>query len=46
MLNFIAFTICMIGGIASGIKGNDIVSCINIALAVINLPFMIKWVRG
>ena len=45
MLNFIVFVICAVAAIWQGINGNSQICLIEIALALINLPFTIKWLK-
>lgn len=46
MINFIAFSLCMLLAIHYGINGKFIFCLIELALAAINLPPTIDWIVG
>lgn len=45
IMNFIAFIICMAAAIWQGCLGNIGFVIAESALALLNLPFAIKWIR-
>lgn len=45
MLNFIAFIVCIISGVWQIYNGNVGLFLIDIAAALLNLPFTIKWLK-
>ena len=45
IMNFIAFVVCAIAAIWQGINGHLGWCLVEIALALINLPYSIKWIK-
>ena len=45
LINFIAFVACVFAAIWQGVNGNFGLCLIEIALALINLPSTIKWLK-
>ena len=45
LINFIAFVACAFSGIWQGVNGNLGWCLVDIALALINLPYAIKWLK-
>lgn len=45
IMNFIAFVVCAVAVIWQGINGNLGWCLVEIALALINLPYSIKWIK-
>ena len=44
-INFIAFVVCVIGGIRQGYLGNVELLLMEIVLSLLNLPYAIKWLK-
>ena len=44
-MNFIALVVCAVAAIWQGVNGNFGLCLIEIALALINLPSTIKWLK-
>ena len=45
LMNFIAFVVCAVVAIWQGVNGNLGLCLADIALALINLPYAIKWLK-
>ena len=45
LMNFIAFVVCAVAAIYQGVNGNLGSCLLDIALALINLPYAIKWLK-
>lgn len=45
LMNFIAFVVCAVTAIYQGVNGNLGSCLLDIALALINLPYTIKWLK-
>ena len=45
LMNFIAFVVCAVASIYQGVNGNLGLCLVDIALALINLPYAIKWLK-
>lgn len=44
-INFIAFVACALTAILNGVNGNLWVCLVEIALALVNLPYAIEWLK-
>ena len=44
-INFIALVVCAVVAIWQGVNGNLGLCLVDIALALINLPYAIKWLK-
>ena len=45
LINFISFVVCAVTAIWQGVNGNLGLCLVDIALALINLPYTIKWLK-